>query len=155
MAVDMVKGEIVQLEFVVTEQDMALFQKLSGDTNPLHSDAAFARARGFGAPVVFGGLLVAQISRLLGNHLPGPGCVWQNLTLRFRAPLAVGQPALLVAEVRHLAAALNVLVLKIEVRAADGNPPTVFAEGEVSAKLAVPSQGPSQGPLQGPALASA
>lgn len=45
--------------------------------------------------MVFGGLIVAQISRFLGTVFPGPGCVWSKLTVNFRAPLLVGRTAAL------------------------------------------------------------
>lgn len=123
--------------FEIDPEQMDAFRRLSGDDNPLHFDAAFARARGFAGPVVYGGLIVAQVSRLLGNRLPGPGCVWQSLTLKFRRPLYVGQPARLEAELRHAAAQLGVVVLALKVTSEGA----VLAEGEAMAMRAAVAAG--------------
>lgn len=118
-------------EFRISDADMAAFQNLSGDTNPLHDDAAFARRRGFAGPVVYGGLIIAQVSRMLGTRLPGPGCVWRSLTLRFRAPLYVGETARLAATIVHANEDIGVVDLKLRIDAAK----RCVAEGEAAALL--------------------
>jgi acyl dehydratase len=120
------------MPFTVTDADMRAFAALSGDPNPLHTDAAFARDRGFAAPVVYGGLIVARISALLGGRLPGPGCVWHSLRLDFRAPLHPGEPAAVEARVVHRVDALSLVRLAVEVRTQD----RLVARGEVQAALA-------------------
>lgn len=111
---------------------MEAFRTLSGDTNPLHDDTSYARLRGFDGKVVYGGLLLAQVSRLLGAHLPGHGCVWRSLSLRFRFPLYVGQSAWLRATVTHANEDLGVMDLKLRIEAdgrtiADGEAATIIA----------------------------
>lgn len=118
-------------EFRISDADMAAFRSLSGDTNPLHDDPAFARRRGFAGPVVYGGLIVAQVSRLLGTRLPGPGCVWRSLTLRFRAPLYVGETARLAATIIHANEDLGVVDLKLRIDAAK----RCIADGDAAALL--------------------
>ncbi len=130
MAVD--TPATARVEFCITEREMATFRALSGDTNPLHDDASYARLRGFDGRVVYGGLLVAQVSRLLGTHLPGHGCVWRSLSLRFRAPLYVGQAAVLTATVTHANEDLGVMDLKLRIEA-DGR---AIADGEAAAIIA-------------------
>jgi 3-hydroxybutyryl-CoA dehydratase len=120
-----------EVEFCVTAADMAAYRQLSGDTNPLHDDAGYARQRGFAAPVVYGGLIVAQISRLLGTRLPGPGCVWRSLSLQFRNPLYVGENACLVATIRHANTELGLTELDLTVATAT----TLVANGQASALL--------------------
>lgn len=81
--------------FSITEIDQTTFRGLSSDDNPLHSDPEFARQLGFDGPVVFGGAIVAKISGFLGSTFPGAGCVWSKLSIAFRAPLYIGQQAVL------------------------------------------------------------
>ncbi len=123
------RTEVVR--FIVTDRDMADFARLSGDDNPLHHDAALAADGGFQGPVVYGGLLVAQVSRLLGTRLPGHGCVWRSLTLKFRSPLHVGQEAVLTGRVSHAneEAGLYLIDLRIE---SEGR---TVANGEAQASL--------------------
>jgi 3-hydroxybutyryl-CoA dehydratase len=120
-----------RVEFRVTDQEMAAFRLLSGDDNPLHHDADFARRRGFEGPVVYGGLIIAQVSRLLGTELPGAGCVWRSLTFKFRAPLYVGVPALASATIVHANEELGLYHLKIAIEASG----RAIAEGEAAALL--------------------
>jgi 3-hydroxybutyryl-CoA dehydratase len=116
-------------DFRVTAEDMALFRQVSGDANPVHDDATLARRLGFEGPIVYGGLLVAQVSRLLGNHLPGPGCIWHSLSVNFRSALQVGEAAHLSARVMHDNPELGILRLAITIEAGGRR----IAEGTVQA----------------------
>ena len=126
-----VVGACDAVEFVVTGDDMSAYASLSGDHNPLHHDAEFARARGFAGPVVYGGLLLGVVSRLLGERLPGPGCVWHSVSMNFRGALYVGEPARCEGRVTYASHDLGVLRLQIEVRAGE----RLIASGEVQAGL--------------------
>ena len=124
-------GSMTSVRFRVSAADQAAFRALSGDDNPLHVDDEFAQARGFRGAVVYGGLIVAAISRLLGNQLPGPGCVWHSLKLDFRAPLYVDEAAEVQATVTHFSAGLGLWRLSLAVAAADRR----VAKGEATAML--------------------
>ena len=119
------------IEFRVTEGEMEAFRRLSADVNPLHDDAGFARRRGFDGVVVYGGLIVAQVSRLLGTRIPGHGCVWRSVSLRFRNPLYVGELAQLSGVVVHANEDLGTVDLKLSVVAGGRR----IAEGEAAALL--------------------
>ena len=84
--------------FRIDEAEQAAFRTLSGDINALHSDSDFARQLGFDGPVVFGAIIVAKVSGFLGSVFPGNGCIWSKLAIDFRAPLYVGQEAMLKVE---------------------------------------------------------
>jgi 3-hydroxybutyryl-CoA dehydratase len=81
------------LKISMTEQNA--FLELSGDTNPIHSDLAFAKASGFDKPVIYGGILIAKISGFLGTVFPGRGCIWTKLKVDFKSPLYVDETAIL------------------------------------------------------------
>jgi len=120
------------LAFTVTEREMEAFRSLSGDDNPIHSDAEFARVRGFEGPVVYGGLMLAAISRLLGTQLPGYGCVWHSLKIDFKKPLYVDQPATLSGVVTYCNASLRLLRVALKISAGE----RLLAKGEAQASLA-------------------
>jgi acyl dehydratase len=113
-----------QVEFTVTADDMARFAALSGDFNPLHTDDAFARGKGFSGVVVYGALLTAKVSQLIGMQLPGRDSVWAGLDIAFRKPLYVGQPAQIEANVTEVSESTGMVMLAIVIR----------AEGKVLAK---------------------
>lgn len=134
---DLAEGMAIRLPFVVADEDMAAFARLSGDFNPLHQDPAFARDRGFAGRVVYGGLLVAQVSRLLGMHIPGRDGVWTGLKIDFRAPLMVGEPAWLDAEIARLSEAVRLVRVKFAIAAGDRQ----IASGTAESQLPVPADG--------------
>jgi len=120
-------GHQIERPFIVTSSQLSDFGALSGDSNPLHVDAAFARAHGFEGRVVYGGLIVAGISRLLGMELPGAGWIWHSLEIDFKRPLYVDQPAQFVATVDHVNEPLGVVQIAFTLVAQD----TVVARGKV------------------------
>lgn len=83
-------GDEVTLERTLTEADIQLFAMLSGDVNPQHLDSAFASSTRFGGVIAHGMWGAALISAALGTRLPGPGTVYLSQTLKFRAPVRIG-----------------------------------------------------------------
>jgi acyl dehydratase len=74
----------------VTERDIALFTRISGDRNPIHYDQELARASRFGGLVVQGGVTTGLLHALVAEQLPGPGSVFLEVAWRFRAPVRPG-----------------------------------------------------------------
>jgi len=110
---------------------MEAFAALSGDYNPLHCDETFARRRGFGGCVVFGGLLIAKVSRLIGMELPGRDGLWSSLQMEFAASLLVGEPAQLKALVSHISEATRSVTLQLTVMSGS----KAIARGKALVKL--------------------
>jgi len=123
------EGQQVQIPFWVSSTDMETYAALSGDRNPVHRDTTFAKNNGFRGPVVYGGLLIGAISRLLGMELPGPGCIWHSLVVQFKTPLYVGEKALVQAKVTYLNLDLRVLRLDLEIKRGDD----LLAKGQAQA----------------------
>ena len=60
-----VVGQTAQRSLTLTEQHVRTFAELTGDYNPLHFDAEFAKATRFGGLVVQGGLrILAKIAAM-------------------------------------------------------------------------------------------
>ena len=74
----------------VTEADLLLFAGVSGDTNPLHLDEEFARETMFEGRIAHGMLTASLISTVIGTRLPGPGCIYLSQSLKFKAPVRIG-----------------------------------------------------------------
>ena len=87
---------------VIGDDEMRLFADVSGDTNPLHFDDAFARRSLFGGRVVHGMCTASLISTVIGTLLPGPGCVYLSQSLRFTAPVRPGDEVTARAVVERL-----------------------------------------------------
>jgi 3-hydroxybutyryl-CoA dehydratase len=83
-------GQTAEHRRVVSEADIDTFAAVSGDTNPVHLDAAYAAQTRFGGRIAHGLLAASYLSALLGTELPGPGAVYVSQTLRFRRPVRIG-----------------------------------------------------------------
>lgn len=74
----------------ITETDLRNFSGVSGDTNPMHLNEEFAKQTQFGHCIVHGMLTASLLSNVIGNQLPGPGCIYLSQNLKFTAPVYVG-----------------------------------------------------------------
>ena len=83
-------GKAAEITRVVAAEDIEAFAEVSGDTNPVHLDEAYARGTTFGGRIAHGMLSAAYISAVLGTTLPGPGAVYLSQSLRFRRPVKIG-----------------------------------------------------------------
>ncbi|WP_367849540.1 MaoC/PaaZ C-terminal domain-containing protein [Rhodoferax sp. WC2427] len=115
---ELTEGLRAVVDFTISAPQMQQFAELSGDYNPLHTDAEFARGKGFEGAVVYGALMVAKVSQLIGMQLPGRNSVWASVALEFRKPLYVDQPAQAEGIVEEVSDSTGMVVLKLTVRAA-------------------------------------
>jgi 3-hydroxybutyryl-CoA dehydratase len=74
----------------VTEADIVLFAGITGDTNPVHLDEEFAKPTMFKGRIAHGMLTAGFISAVFGTKLPGPGCIYLSQSMRFKAPVRIG-----------------------------------------------------------------
>ena len=83
-------GDRASIQRTLTASDIQLFAAMSGDINPQHIDAEFAASTRFQGVIAHGMWGAALISAVLGTRLPGPGTIYAGQTLRFHAPVRVG-----------------------------------------------------------------
>lgn len=87
---DLFEGMSAQVTNVVTEETLVRFAQVSGDTNPVHLDADYAAQTRFKQRIAHGMLSASFVSAVFGTRLPGPGCIYVNQALRFKAPVHIG-----------------------------------------------------------------
>ena len=75
---------------MITDADVRTFADLTGDHNPIHMDDEFASQSLFGKRIAHGMLNASLISAVLANHLPGQGSIYLGQTLKFVAPVFIG-----------------------------------------------------------------
>jgi 3-hydroxybutyryl-CoA dehydratase len=92
-------GDAAQISKTITEADIVLYAGLTGDFNPMHVDAEFAKQTYFGERVAHGPLSLGLIAPVIGLQLPGPGCILLSLSGDFRAPVKIGDTVTARAEV--------------------------------------------------------
>ena len=83
-------GDTASFERTLSTEDIQLFAVLSGDVNPQHLDAEYAASTRFQGVIAHDMLGGALISAVLGTRLPGPGTIYLGQTLKFLAPVRVG-----------------------------------------------------------------
>jgi acyl dehydratase len=79
-------GLEASMSAAISEELVRNFVTISGDDAPLHTDDAYAKARGFDRTLVHGALLVAMLSRFVGTVLPGPSSLWVKCEISFHLP---------------------------------------------------------------------
>jgi len=88
---DITQGMQALTARTITDADVTLFAGISGDTNPLHLNEAFAAKTRFKTRIVHGMLTTSLWSTLVGTRLPGPGCAYLRQETTFTAPVHAGE----------------------------------------------------------------
>ena len=99
---EVVVGQTAEFRKTVTETDVVLFAGITGDLNPAHIDEVAASASRFGGRIAHGMLSASFISTVLGTRLPGPGTIYLEQSLRFTAPVRIGDTVTARVEVAEL-----------------------------------------------------
>ncbi|MCD8512261.1 MAG: MaoC family dehydratase [Nitrincola sp.] len=77
----------------ISESDVYLFAGVSGDNNPVHINEEYAQTTMFKKRIVHGMFSAALISTVAGTRLPGPGCIYIDQQIKFKAPVFIGDTA--------------------------------------------------------------
>lgn len=128
---DLHLGMKARTEILVLEKDMDAFAEISGDRSAIHVDPEFARKAGFNGRVVYGGLMVAALSRMVGMTLPGPIGVAAGWRIDFHQPLYINETAILDAEISQISESVRLVKLKFAISAGE----RLIAKGSAEAKI--------------------
>ena len=104
----------------VTETDVVMFAGVSGDHNPLHVDAEYARATPFGERIAHGvlGLAIATGLAERTGLMAATVEAFLGLDWKFRAPIKIGDTihaTLQVTQVRAMGDAGGVVVFNVAI----------------------------------------
>ena len=100
LAYDEIKiGDDASLSRTITEAHIVNYAGITGDMNPIHVDAEYAKQSMFGERVAHGMLVAGLISAVLGTQLPGPNCIYLGQDLKFTAPVKIGDTVKVVVTV--------------------------------------------------------
>jgi 3-hydroxybutyryl-CoA dehydratase len=87
---DIAEGMTGEFSKVIDDGDVRTFADVSGDHNPIHIDDAYAKTTIFGGRIAHGMLTASMISAVLGSVFPGPGWIYIEQNLKFKAPVPIG-----------------------------------------------------------------
>jgi 3-hydroxybutyryl-CoA dehydratase len=83
-------GDEASLSRTITEAHIVNYAGITGDMNPVHVDAEYAKESMFKERIAHGMLMAGLISAVLGTQLPGPNSIYLGQDLRFTAPVKIG-----------------------------------------------------------------
>ena len=99
---DLRVGDAAEIRKTIADEDVRAFAELTGDRNPVHLDEEYAARTRFGRRIAHGMLGASLISAVLANELPGRGTVYLSQTLRFTAPVFLGDTVTARVVVKHV-----------------------------------------------------
>ena len=73
----------------ITILDVNTFAEISGDNNPIHLDAEYAKNSRYKKQIAHGLLSASFFSALFGTKIPGEGCVYVSQSLSFLRPVYI------------------------------------------------------------------
>ena len=125
-------GQTASVSRTISESDVYLFAGVTGDLNPAHTNEEYAKNTHFKTRIAHGMLSAGLISAVLGMHLPGPGTIYTGQTLKFLAPVHIGDTITATAEIKSLDLERNRVVLTTTCTNQEG---TLVLSGEATALL--------------------
>ena len=114
---------LIGFERRVTQERIEAYANASGDFNPIHLDAEFAKTTQFGQRIAHGMLVLAFVSEMLASNFPDTWHSGGRLKVRFRAPVLPGETVAVFGEVTGISNSdgQSVLQLAIGCRKPDGS----------------------------------
>jgi len=126
---DIKVGDTASLSKTISEYDVYAFAGLTGDFNPVHVNAEFAKDTMFKGRIAHGMLSVGMISAVLGTSLPGVNTIYLAQELSFKAPVRIGDTVTATVEVLEKIEGKNRIVLRTTATTQDG---TLVIDGKAT-----------------------
>ena len=104
-------GDKFSNDRLVTDELIRQFAEVSGDFNPIHLDEEFASRTQFGRRIAHGMLSGAFVSAVLGYELSERKIVYLGQTLRFKAPVFIGDTVTTTATVKSIRTDKSIITL--------------------------------------------
>lgn len=114
------KSANIQYTYKVTPEVYYSFQRCSNDYNPLHTDDAFAKRKGFEGCIMYGNLLNAFISHFVGMLLPYREVMIQSQDINYHKPVYLNDELLLEADIDTVSEAVNIINYKLKFKRLGG-----------------------------------
>jgi 3-hydroxybutyryl-CoA dehydratase len=132
---DLSVGQSASYSRTISARDVDLFGEVSGDMNPLHFDEEYAKKTLFRGRIAHGMLSASFISTVFGTRFPGAGSIFMSATVRFKAPVRIGDTVTATVTVREIDLAKRRVAFDVACKVGD----LTVIDGE--AMLKVPSRG--------------
>ena len=118
---DIEVGHKESFTVTVTDEEMNKFREITGDINPLHADAEYAKEHGHKDRVVFGMLTASYLSTLAGVYLPGERSLIHSVKTKFSGAVYPGDVLTVEGTVTEKNDTFNLIIVKALIRNQSGN----------------------------------
>jgi acyl dehydratase len=132
---DLQIGMSAELVWNVEDTEIDQFASISGDVNPMHVDAQYARAHGFENRIAHGFLLGSKVSAFIGTVIPGRRCLLLEETLAFPNPIYPGDRIVISGQVAELWPEQALLKLKFRATKMSGEKSVIVGRGTVLCQI--------------------
>jgi acyl dehydratase len=82
-------GQVYTHDFKFSQDEVNRFAEVTGDNNPVHTNADFAAKTLFKRPIMHGMLGASLFSKVFGTLFPGEGTIYLKQSLAFMKPMFV------------------------------------------------------------------
>ena len=124
------KGETYSHEFKFTQNEVNQFAEVTGDKNPVHTDAEYAAKTMFKRPIMHGMLSASLFSKVFGTLFPGEGTIYLKQSLNFLKPMYVETDYVAEIKVLDIIAEKNRAIVETTIK--DKNSGLVCTSGEAT-----------------------
>ena len=119
---DLKIGDSFSTSREVTDELIRKFAEISGDYNPIHLDEEFAKTTRFGRRIAHGMLSGAFISAVLGYEFKERKIVYLSQTMKFTAPVFIGDNVTTTATVTNIRKDKGIVTLETVCTNQNGDP---------------------------------
>lgn len=109
---DIYVGLKEEFQVTVSEEMLTQFCSITKDVNPLHTDEAFAKEKGYDSKVAYGMLTASFLSTLAGVYLPGERSLIHSVDSKFTKPVYVGDTLTVSGQVTECNEIFSVFTMK-------------------------------------------
>lgn len=106
-------GHKESFEVTITQKMVDDFRSITGDINPLHKDAEYAKKKGHPDVVAFGMLTASFLSTLAGVYLPGQRSLIHEVETKMERPVYVGDTITIEGTVKEKNDTFSFIVVKV------------------------------------------
>ncbi len=121
-------GDQFRHTFSYTQDDVDTYARISGDTNPLHIDAAAGAASMFGRTIIHGFLGASVFTKIFGSLWYADGHVYMMQNLKWLKPMFVDTDYEAVITVKEIFPEKNRILYDCAVFAKGNNEQTIAGE---------------------------
>jgi acyl dehydratase len=121
-------AQVYTHDFRFTQEQVNQFAEVTGDKNPVHTNAEYAAKTMFKKPIMHGMLSASLFSKVFGTLFPGEGTIYLKQSLSFLKPMYVDTDYEAVFTVKDLIKDKNRAVIETVIK--DKNTGLVCTSGE-------------------------